>query len=242
MFGINPRLDAPELFEPGRKPTCNVKIDWNDQDAEGLTTCVIFQYGRYYELVTGRQVLLSPNAVQHPDGVQLNGVTTYAMIPDVVIGPDYTITFELFDPNPTKTGIGYFLSYGTVSTTGSISMALGLGVGGRVKTWANNSATDKSLNSAYTASPFMGIFSAAITGTTGILYANGNVDVANATYGTVAAPAGTKNDLYLGMRSDFDASRGWEGTFKLLYIHNRQLDAEAARRLSDNPFRFLIPV
>lgn len=244
MFFGTDAFDMPWKMYPGRKPVGLVKIDWNHPDAKGLTLCVIFQMGRYFDLVSERELFLSANTVQHPDGALFNGTDAYLTIPDVVIDSSYSITGHLYSKGGRSSDLGYCMSYGGVSVGDSFNAYLGgdTGVGnnGEFKFFSSNSNPNASLVASVKYPDAMDtVFSFAINRSLGELFVNGVSDVVNNSFAN-NMPDGTKNTLFVGGRVDLNAARFWAGTTKLLFIHDHKIDTAMARRLNDNSYSFII--
>lgn len=61
MLVPNPRFDMPSLFYPGRKPTGNVQIDWENPITDGLTNMLLMDSYNIVDLAKDRitEVLIS---------------------------------------------------------------------------------------------------------------------------------------------------------------------------------------
>lgn len=237
--------DMPWKRYPGRKPVNLVKIDWSHPDSKGLTLCVIFQMGRYYDLVSGRQLFVSTSAVQHPDGALFNGTDAYLTIPDVVLDSAYSITMLNYANSNAGSNLNYFLSFNGVTVANSCNWFItgdsASGPAGQTKFFGDFSSDIKALLSGITFAALNDkTATVAVEGTNGELIIGGESVAVNAGFGNYPMANGTKSTLYVGGRTDLSATRFWPGTTKLLFIHDYKVDAAMARRLNDNPYAFII--
>lgn len=239
-------MTMPELYLPDSKPTGEVKIDWEHPETEGLTLYVIFQKGRYIDLVSGKEIFISSSDIPQDDGAAFNGVDAYLTIPGVELDSAYSLTMHNASLSNAGSNLGYFISYSGVGVSNSLNGFIAGdsagSVAGEVKFFGDNSNDTLSLLSGMTYSALNDkAISVAVDGLNGEMYIAGEPVASNATFGTVPMANGTKNTLYIGGRTDLNGARFWAGLMKYLIIHNQKLSIERINTLNNDYRQFLVP-
>ncbi len=244
MFAPNARLDMPELLYTDTKPVSNVKIDSQDELSEKLSVYMIFN--DLAELAEGREGSLGGGATITPDGAFFDGITGYLTVPNVQLDNNFTITWVTDFASNFGDILQYFVSFGAVSTTNSLSIILAGGgtpaISNKIKAWGNNSSDALSLYSS-TLYPDINlkVLSLVVQGTSAYIYVNGVMESFTSTFGTIAMASGSKNTLYIGGRSDLNAARFSNCFFDFLSVHRAALSSEVVSRYHDGLYQLLIP-
>ena len=113
----DPRFEAPELFDPGRKPVGNVVIDWSHPLARDLEVYIIFQNGIPHDLVGGSVLEIqvggggdAANITSLKDGVDFAGGGIQGYVhPKITFtnAQKYTFSFRVELDGGTAEGIAF---------------------------------------------------------------------------------------------------------------------------------------
>lgn len=244
MFIPNSKLDTMELFYPNRKPVGRVKLDLQSWIARDLTVYMPFR--ELVELAGGRLGSLGGGATLVPDGAYFDGISGYLTLPNVQLDNDFTLTWVTDFASNAGNILQYFISYGAVSTVGSLSVILAgdgtASIGNKTKLWANNSGDTLSLFST-TLYPAINkkTVSLVVQGLEASIYVDGDLEGFTSTFGTAAMPNGTKNTLYLGGRSDLNTARFANCAFSFLSIHKTAMTSDMIRRYHSGLYQTVVP-
>ena len=218
----DPRMEMPELLEPGRKPIGPVEVDWSHSLAKSLAQCWLFNSMR--DLVHGDELTLYNDAWLGPNGLEIPSSTAGASSTNRLVDNGC-----IFAVAKGPDGLGYYL-YDTNSARDLLILA-GNGVGNMYLYSSNTSA-----------SPVLPQFMLTDERVThGVNYGVNEYFYKGKLYRNFSdiASVGGASTMYYGTR--YTLASSLIGYIECFYVFDRNLTAEEHASLSRNPYQFLIP-
>ena len=243
----DPRFEAPELLEPGRKPTGNVVIDWNHPLTKGLIHLPFFNGSIIVDLVTGIPFENIDGTFETRSGAIVGDGST-----DIIWTPIKQIALTEFS----MLMVGSFdniaendkriMSLGSSSSNNPILSIGNYTAGSDINFFYRNDSTENIIaqggtltNKEVRVMVGTGNTSNVIAQSSAKIYLDGNlVDAYTSTEFTGAT---TVDRLAIfGLQRAASATQA-EGSFKIGMVYDKELSDEIINLLSINPYQFMIP-
>jgi len=239
----DPRMEMPELLEPGRKPVGPVEIDRGHPLARGLVGCYLFRPNHgAVDLVSGEVTPLHSSMTIGPSGLDLTNHTNVTDLPAPILGTEFTFHVEARKTTGTFESLKVLFSYreGTGTNDTFIFYPWDTNNGSGIRAYYDNAARLNQNSGAAHGDTDWHSFT--LTGDDGTSSCNGRIDtkLVAGIPSVLQAMTATPTAISLG---------GWYGTQQLcndiyvkhFYVYDRNLRSTEIDSLHQSPYQFLIP-